>query len=282
MKNRNQFHVVSALVIVAVAMGIIAVTNREETITGRPVLAASVNQTKQAKSAAVKVSPTEVAIRTAAARKRYIFVTFYKKGDAASNKMLAVIKSVQGKLSSKANFAIADVANPIHQRLVKRYGVNSASIPLTLVLAPNGAVTAGFPKEIKSTDFSDVFVSDGLANVLKVLQDGKLAAVCIQGAKTKFNKESLAAAEGLKTDSRLSGNVGVVRIDPTDHRESKFLQQCKINSGSANSQIMIIIPPGRVIGTFDGNTTKDKLMAGLQSAMSSCGSGGCGPSGCGP
>lgn len=280
MKDKNWFYVGIALMIVAVVIVVIAVTNREETSTSLPVLAASAKQLKQSKPAVVKISPTEVAIRTAAARKRYIFVTFYKKGDVASNKMLAVIKSVRGKLSSKTNFASADINNPVHKGLVKRYGINNASIPLTLVIAPNGAITAGFPKEIKSTNFSDVFVSNGLADVLKVLQESKLAAVCIQSAKTKFNKESLAAVEGLKADSRLSGSVGVVKVDPTDHRESEFLQQCKIKTGSANSQIMLVIPPGKVIGTFDGNTTKDKLMAGLQSAMSSCGSG-CSPSGCG-
>jgi len=79
----------------------------------------------------------------------------------------------------------------------------------------------------------------------------------------------------------LSGVVEIVKIDPSDSRESKFLQQCKANAGSANAQVVMIIPPGRVLGTFDGNTTKDKLMASLQSAMASCGSG-CGPSGCGP
>jgi hypothetical protein len=210
-----------------------------------------------------------------------VFVTFYKKQDASSDKMLAAIRSARGKLSNRANFVSVDVGSAANQALVKRYDVDRAPLPLTLVLAPNGAVTAAFPGEIKSADFSGVFVSDGLADVLKVLQDGKLAAVCLQNGKTKYNKESLAAAEGLRADSRLSGRVAVVRIDPADRGESKFMEQCKVNTSSADSQIVLIVPPGRVLGAFDGNTTKDKLMAGLQAALASCGSG-CGPSGCGP
>ena len=284
MKKRNLLCIVSVLVISAVVTARIVTQRKEDAIGSKPAgtaYAASTKSTKSVKSAVAKDSPAEVAVRAAATRKRYIFVTFYTRGDSSSDKMLAVVRSARGKLSSLANFVNVDVGNPANQGLMKRYGVDSAPIPLTLVLAPNGAVTAGFPREIGATDFSDVFASDGLADVLKVLQSGKLAAVCVQSARTKFNRESSSAAEGLRADSPVSGKVGVVNIDPTDGRELKFLQQCKVDVKAANAQIVLILPPGRVIGKFDGNTTTDKLMAALQTALSSCGTG-CGPSGCGP
>ena len=230
---------------------------------------------------AVKTSPTETAIRAAAKQKRYIFVTFYKRSDPASDKMLGAINTIKNKLSGRANFARADVDSPVHAGLVKRYGVGPAAVPVTLVLAPNGAVTGAFPREIKTDDFSNALVSNGLADVLKVLQGGKLAVVCIQNGKTKFNKQSLAAAKGLQADSRLSGNVGIVKIDPSARSESKFLRQCKVDTGSANAQILLLVPPGRLMGKFDGAITKGELMAGLQEALKSCGTG-CGPTGCGP
>ena len=248
-------------------------------VTAAVVIAAAC--TAPVAKAAAKTSPAETAIKAAGRQNRYAIVTFYKRNDAASTKMLAQAKKLQAKYSRRASFASADVGNTVHKALISRYGVDRAPIPLTLVIAPNGAVTAGYPNEIKKTDLSDAFVSSGLADVLKVLQSRKLALVCLQNGKTKFNKESMTAAEGLKADKTLPGLVEIVKIDPSDSRESKFLQQCKVNAGSTNAQVVMIIPPGRVLGTFDGNTTKDKLMAGLQSAMSSCGSG-CGPSGCGP
>ena len=284
MKKRNLLGIVSVLVISAVVTAGIATQHKGDAIGGKPAVtayAASTKSTKSVKSAAPKESPAEVAVRAAGARKRHIFVTFYKKGDASSDKMLAAMRSAKGKLSSRANFVNVDVGNTGNQGLIQRYGVDSAPIPLTLVLAPNGAVTAGYPRDIKSTDFSDVFVSDGLADVLKVLQSGKLAAVCVQSARTKFNKESSSAAEGLKADSPVAGKVGVVKIDPTDGTELKFLQQCKVDVKAANAQILLILPPGRLIGKYDGDTTTDKLMAELQQALSSCGTG-CAPSGCGP
>ena len=234
--------------------------------------------------AASKTSPAETVIRAAARQNRYAIVTFYKKNDAASTKMLAEAKKLQAKYSSRSNFVSADVGNAVHQELISRYGVDRAPIPLTLVIAPNGAVTAGYPNEIKKTDLSDAFVSSGMANVLKVLQSGKLAAVCLQSPKTKLNKESLAAAEGLNTQAQLRGAVEVVKIDPSDRSEAKFIQTCKADAGSDSAQIVIIAPPGRIVGTFDGTATTDSMMAALTKAFSgaTCGSGSSGAGGCCP
>src|ERR1035437_9177724 len=102
---------------------------------------------------------------------------------------------------------------------------------------------------------SGVFVSDGMASVLKVLQSGKLAAVCIQNSKTKHNKESLAAAQGLNNQAQFRGAVEIVKIDPSDRSEAKLIQTCKVDASSDSAQIVIIAPPGKVMGKFDGTAT---------------------------
>ncbi|OFX13378.1 MAG: hypothetical protein A2Z18_01900 [Armatimonadetes bacterium RBG_16_58_9] len=230
---------------------------------------------------ASKTSPAETAIRAAAKQNRYAIVTFYKKSDAASTKMLAEVKKLQAKYSSRANFVKVDVDNKVHQNVLSQYGADRSPIPLTLVIAPNGAITAGYPNEIKKTDLSDAFVSTGMAEVLKVLQSGKLAAVCVQNSKTKHNKESLDAAEGLKSDQRFTGAVEIVRIDPSDKGESKFIQQCKADANSDDAQLVVIAPPGRIVGRFDGATSKDAVVASLMKSLGGGGGGGsCGPGGC--
>lgn len=283
MRRSKAFYAVSVFIIVAVIVGIAAYHQMKPAIGNleQQALAASGKPAAQAKPAAPKETPAEKAIRTAAGKKRYVFITFYKKGDAAGNKMLATAKSIQSKLASRADFVTVSVGDTANQPLVKRFAVDRAAIPVALVVAPNGAITAAYQKEITAAAVSEAFVSDGQAAVLKVLQSGKLTLVCLQNGKTKYNKESMTAADGMKADKTLAGVVEIVKIDPANKAESKFLQLCKVNTASANSQVMMIIPPGKILGTFDGNTTKDKLMASLQSAMASCGTG-CGPSGCGP
>jgi len=277
MLRSKVFYAVGVLIIVAVVVSIAAHHQMKPAIGGleQQALAAS------AKPATPKETSTEKAIRVAGERKRYAFITFYKKGDAASDKMLATAKSIRGKLASRADFVTVAVGDTANQPLVKRFSVDRSPIPVALVVAPNGAITAAYQKEITAAAVSEAFVSDGQAAVLKALQDGKLALVCLRNGKTKYNKESMTAAEGMKADKTLTGVVGIIEIDPSNKAESKFLQLCKVNTASANSQVLMIIPPGKILGTFDGNTTKAKLMASLQAAMASCGTG-CGPSGCGP
>ncbi len=285
MLRSKVFYAVSLLIVVAVVVSVATYHHTRPGMGGleQQAMAASAKPAAQAKPAAPSETPAEKAVRAAAGKNRYAFVTFYKKGDAASNKMLATVKAIQGKLASRADFVTVAVGDTANQPLVKRLAVDRAPIPVALVVAPNGATTGAYqnPKEITSTAVAEAFVSDGQAAVLKAVQSGKLALVCLENGRTKYNKESVAAAEGMKADKALTGVVQLVKIDPSDKAESSFLKMCKVNTASANSQVLMIIPPGRVLGTFDGNTTKAKLMASLQSAMASCGSG-CGPSGCGP
>jgi hypothetical protein len=235
-------------------------------------------------AAAPKSSQAEAVIRAAAGQGRYVFVTFYKSGDAASTKMLADVKKIQAKLSKKASFTTASVGDPSHQALIKRYGVDRSPIPLMIVLAPNGAVTAGFPTAIKKTDFSSVFVSRGKADVLKALQDKKMAVLCLQNSKTKYNKQSLAAAKGLETNQQFSGLVRIVRIDPAARSESSFLRGLKVKTTSKEAQIVVVASLGSVLGKFSGAVTTAKVVDGLNKSLggggSNCGpSGGCAPGG---
>lgn len=250
-------------------------------VTAAVVIAAAC--TAPAAKAAPKTSPAETAIKAAARQHRYVFLTFYEKNDAASTKMLAEARKLQTKYSRRANFVSADVSNAIHQALISRYGADRSPMPLTLVIAPNGAITAGFPKAIDKTDLSDVFVSTGMENVLKVLQDGKLAVVCLQNSKTKNNKENMAAAESLKSDQRFAGVVEVVKIDPSDRSEAKFMQQCKVDTDSSGAQLIVFAPPGRIVGRFAGTATTESITASLMKSLSggTCGGGGCGSGGCG-
>lgn len=229
-----------------------------------------------AAEAAPKTSPAETALQAAARQKRYVFLTFYKQNDAASTKMLADAKALQAKHSNRANFVIADVGNTVHQGIISRYGADRSPIPLTLVIAPNGAVTASFPNAINKTDLSDAFVSNGMADVLKVLQDGKLAAICMQSSKTKLNKESLTAAEGLKYGAQFRDALDIVKVDPSDAAEAKLVQSCRISPNTENAQLVVIAPPGRIIGTFDGTATTESIAATLTRTLSggTCGGGG--------
>ncbi len=226
-------------------------------------------------------SPADTAIRTAAKHQRYAFVTFYKPNDGASERMLASVKSIEGKLADRADFISVDMSNPANRPVISRYGADRSPMPLTIVVAPNGAVTAGFPTAINAdADFSSVFASPGLAAVLKVMQENRLAVVCLRNAKTSYNSECMANANALRGNQRFGSAVTIVKIDPADPAEAKFMQQAKINAGSPNAQIVVFASPGRVVGTFDGNTPPATISASLLQSLGGGCNGHCGPGGC--
>lgn len=226
-------------------------------------------------------SPADNSLRSAAKKNRYAFVTFYRNNISASKDMLSDVKSIQKKLASRADFISVDVGDKANRQVVPRHGADRSPIRLTIVIAPNGAITGGFPREIKKTDFSDVFVSRGTAAVLKVMQSRKMAAVCIESSRTKCNKQCSATARGVKSDSRLGGAMEIVTIDPSDRSEAKLLKQWGVSGDSANAQLVLVALPGGIVGKFDGAASKDVVMGNLMKSMSGgCSGGSCGPGGC--
>ncbi len=256
-------------------------TKRTARLTAIAAVVVGVACTMLGVTAEAKAPSADTAIRAAAKQNRYAFVTFFKSNDSASKAMLTDIKSIQGKYASRANFISVNVGDKANRQVVSRYGADRSPIPLTLVIAPNGAITGGFPREIDKSKLSSVFVSKGTAAVLKVMQNRKLAAICLQNSKTKHNKECLSTARGIKSDSRLGGAVEIVKIDPSDRSESKLLKQLGI-SNSANAQLVVMASPGRILGKFDGTASKASVMASLMKSMNGggCSGGSCGPGGC--
>lgn len=224
---------------------------------------------------AYAASPAAQAIAAASRQNQYSIVTFYKKNDAASTKMLADAKKLQSKYAKQTDLVPVDVGSKANQDVISRYGADRSPIPLTIVIAPNGAVTAGYPTEIKKMDLSSAFVSHGMAEVMKAMQDGKLAAVCFQNSKTKHNSESLAAANGLNKQAKFRGVVEVIKVDPSDAGEAKLVKACKADDDAASAQLAIIAPPGKLVGKFSGATTSESVAASLMKSLGGGCAGGC-------
>jgi len=239
--------------------------------------AASPEKSRQA-TASRKPTAAERAIAQARVENKHAFILFYHPGEQASDTMRDTFKRAEAKLRSKAAFTLIDVSVDTESRLIEQYGVRQAPLPLTLVMAPNGAIVNAFTKPVEEKALAGAFVSPKVAEVSKALQDRKLVALCLQGAGTKHNTESRQAAQQFVGDSRLGGQAVLVTVDPS--KESDLLKRCGIRSIPTESTIVMLLPPGQLVASVTGGTTKDALLAKLQAALASCGSG-CGPSGCG-
>ncbi len=219
-------------------------------------------------------APGTAAIERAAKAGKYLFVFFQNDDGERTRKMKGVLDAAMKKVADRAESIVIDVSDPSERDIVKKFGVDRAPMPLVLVLAPNGAVTGGFPVRFEEKQLTEAIVGPGTAKVLKGLQDGKLVFVCAQNAQTTSNAPAMRGVKDFAADAQYAKGTEVVTLDPTDAAEAKFLGQIEIDPKIKQATTVFLAPPGTIVGKFKGATDKGKLVA----AMKACGAG-CGPPG---
>ena len=224
------------------------------------------------------------AIQHAAAADKYLFVFFWREKSQQTSAMWGVFQSAMSKVADRAESVAINVSDPAEKSVVAKFGVDRSPMPLVLALAPNGAITRGFPGKFNEEQLSQAFVSPGTAKVLKGLQARKLVLLSVQSRPPHVRQVSLQqGVTDFAADARYAGATEVVSIDPADPAEASFLQELQVDPRSSTSVTVLLAPPGSVVGKFEGAVTKEQLVAKLQTAQSDpCAGGKCGPGGCGP
>ena len=223
------------------------------------------------------------AIDEAAQAGKYLFAFFRKADDEQTAGMQQVFHRAMEKVADRANSVEIDITDESEKAIVDKFDVDRAPMPLVLAVAPNGAITGGFPTKFEEQQLLDAFATPCTASCMKSLQDSKLVLVCIQNATTELNDEAMQGVRDLKADSQLGNFTEVVKLDPADPAEAGLLKDLDVSPDTKKATTVFLAPPGVAIGKYEGATTKDEFVEMLQKASSACGPGGtCGPGGCKP
>lgn len=223
------------------------------------------------------------AMRRAAESKQYLFAFFYEKDDETTRAARKTFDTTIQKVAATSLTVAVDRSAPAEKDMVQKFGVDRAPMPLILAIAPNGAVTGGFKAADASEErLRDAVVSPGMQQCLKALQERRLVLLCLQNGTTTDNDAAMKGVNEFKADARFAEATEIVKLDPSDTKESKLLAQVKADPKAKVASTAFLAPPGVVVAKIDGPTSKDSLVASLTKAMASCGPSGCGPSGCGP
>ncbi len=223
------------------------------------------------------------AIKQAAEAGKYLFMFFSKTDDDPTLAMRKVFDKAMAKVAGRARWIAVSTTDPSEKAIVVKFDLGRAPMPLVLAMAPNGAITGGFPTKFEERQLVDAFVTPATEKVMKHLQDGKLAFVCVQNQKTKSNDAAMQGIREFRADARFASTTEIVMLDPTDPAEASFLTDLKIDPKTEEAMTVFLAPPGLAIAEFKGATDKAALAAVLQKASSGCCPGGsCGPGGCCP
>ena len=211
---------------------------------------------------------------------KYAFVLFHRKGAEVASVRESVKKAVEDA-KGRAEAIEVDVADTGSEATVRDFGVNRAPLPLVLAIAPNGAVTAGFPGKCEPQALADAMVGPKGASCLKTLQDGKVVLICVEPTGSTSAEATAKAIAAFKADERISGFAESVVIDPADAAETGFLAKLRVDPKSVGATTLLVTPPGRIVGTYTNAVTTEAMFADLARSMagSTCGGGG---GGCGP
>lgn len=237
----------------------------------------------QAQSPAQLQSKGMAAIENAAENNRYLFIFFWKDTNEHARDMYSVFHSAMAKMAQSADSIGIQTTDPSEKPVVDKFGVDRAPMPLVVALAPNGAITKGFPVKFTEQQLQEAFVSRCTEQCMKALQDRKLVLLCVQNGTTQFNQVALRGVRDFKTDARFAEATEVVMLNPGDRTETTFLEGLQVSPRTDKAVTILLAPPGSPIARFEGPVTKEQLVAKVAAAKSGpCADGKCGPGGCGP
>jgi len=223
------------------------------------------------------------AIDSAARSDKHLFIFFWKANDGQSRTMYGVFQSALQKWAESADSIGVNITDANEKPVVDKFDLSRAPMPMVLALAPNGAVTKGFPIKFDEKMLREGFVSPCTAKCLKALQDRKLVLLCVLNQRTQFTQVAMSAAQSFKADARFASATEIVTVNPEDRGEAALLRDLQVDARTPQAVTVVLAPPGQPIAKFAGAVTKDQIVAKVASAKSGpCANGQCGPGGCGP
>lgn len=218
-------------------------------------------------AAATPVSKAQQALDQASKDGRYTFLVFYRQSDDATKAMAGTIKD---GIADKEKLAVAtyvQVTDPTNQALVTKYDVSRAPMPLTIVVAPNGAMTGIFPQKATAENVSDAFVTPTMLSTMKSLQEGKLVLVTVQGSA---KSAAPVALRDFQSDPHFKDRIVALSMTAADPRETKFIGQMQIDAKATVTHTVLLAPPGVLVGKFNAAASKDEIAAVLAKAGKCC------------
>lgn len=217
------------------------------------------------------LSKVETTRAAASKQDKYTFIMFWKNEDDATKKMWNILQQNLSNKKDKTTFVAVNTNDPAEQNLVKEYGVSRAPMPLTLAIAPNGAITGSFVKQINADYIDQSFVSLAKSRCMLTLQSRKMVLLCVNSTE---KSEVPKGVQNFKSVPCYRDVVEVVSVSAQDSGEASFLKELGVQQNK-NTTVVFMAPPGVMVGQFNGNVTQKQLIAELKKAGKGCGVEGC-------
>jgi hypothetical protein len=222
---------------------------------------------------APSASKTQQLLAQAAREQKFTFIMFYKQNDATAQ---AVAKTLSEGVAKRADRAVATyvlASDPGEQAVVARFGVARSPMPITLAVAPNGAITGVFQQQqLADASLDTALVTPAMSRCMKAMQEKKLVILCAQppNASTMPN-----AVRHFQADPHFNQRLAVVALQVNDPAEARFVQELELAQPVRNTTMVFMAPPGVMIGKYGATATQAQMATDLHKAGKCCDNPNC-------
>lgn len=106
-----------------------------------------------------------------------------------------------------------------------------------------------------------------LALCLKSLQEGKFVFIAVPGTNEAVNQTALQGIKDMAADERFAGATETIQVRADDESSADLLAKLKVTDAGKTSLTLLLVPPGRVAGTYTGATDKAAMISDVTRAM---------------
>lgn len=219
-------------------------------------------------------TPSWEKIKTYGKENKYVFLFISESKSAETKKIEIMLQEINKELKNKSVIIKVIISNKKEKELIKFFRITKENVPIVLAIAPNGAITGVFSKQIDKKLLRESIVSARESEIILSLQERCLVFLCFYKNKDSFLetvKSELKTIEGY-----FKGSLVTFYISSNDTSEKSLLKKLNV---SDKTVVFTLVPPDKVISKLEGEQiTKENL---LRPILSACGSGssGCGSGG---
>ena len=198
---------------------------------------------------------------------KFACLFFYEQGNADCKTMEKNLDAFARNPKKPVEIIKIDRQDPNNSDIVNTLKVQTAPIPLTLLVDPSSAIVAAFTTVVTSDEMVQALPSPKKTETLKYMQQGKGVILCFASKKMPGCKDIQSCCS--QAETKLGGKAEYISIDLNDPKEADFIKELKVDPNTAVPVTFVINSQGQVTGKYDGEVQVTNLVAAATKVVSS-------------
>ncbi|CAK9043530.1 Protein HelA [Durusdinium trenchii] len=210
----------------------------------------------------------QATLEQAAKAGKFTFIVFHRDTGNATRSLYQQTQDALTTQGDRAVITTAPVDAPQVQAYVEKFGISRAPMPMTVAVAPNGALTGLYPRTVTPEQITAAIVPPTMMRCMKELQDQKLVFVCFTRTDSVDVPQGV---NGVRQLPQFKDRISLVGMRLDDPAEARFYQQMQVDPNQiAGPHAVLIAPPGVLVGQFNAQASTQEIAAAIHKAGQCC------------